>query len=224
MGRKIVILLGQPGAGKGTQSRAITRQLSIPQISTGDMLRDAVGRQTPLGKAAKEKMAAGELVSDDIVNGIVAERVEEDDCKRGFILDGYPRNVQQAETFNRTLKADDRLYVIEIGSMSADLVDRLTGRLMCPGCGDIYNIYSRVPKRDGICDRCGRQLVQRSDDRKDLIKERFRTYDGETHPLIEFYQKQGVYHHVEGMRPIDEVTKAILAIVDGVGVRSLEGA
>jgi adenylate kinase len=221
MGRKIVIMLGQPGAGKGTQSRAITRQLSIPQISTGDMLRDAVARQTPAGKAAKQKMDAGELVSDDIVNGIVAERIDEDDCKNGFILDGYPRNVQQAETFSRTLRQNDKLFVIEIGSDSADF-GRLTGRLMCPGCGDIYNIYSRAPKSEGICDRDGRQLVQRSDDRKDLIKERFRTYGGETHPLIEFYQKQGVYHHVDGMRPIDQVTKDILAIVDGVvGVRSL---
>src|SRR5262249_38651536 len=138
MGRKIVILLGQPGAGKGTQSRAITRQLNIPQIATGDMLRDAVARQTPLGKAAKQKMDAGELVSDDVVNGIVAERIEEDDCKNGFILDGYPRNEQQAETFNRTLRPNDKLFVIEIGSDSAD-VGRLTGRLMCPGCGDIYN-------------------------------------------------------------------------------------
>jgi adenylate kinase len=221
MGRKIVILLGQPGAGKGTQSRAIMRQLSVPQISTGDMLREAVARQTPRGKEAKAKMDAGELVSDDIVNGIVAERIEQDDCQKGFILDGYPRNVQQAETFNRTLRPNDKLFVIEIGSDSAD-VGRLTGRLMCPGCGDIYNIYSRAPKSEGICDRDGRQLVQRSDDRKDLIKERFRTYDGETHPLIEFYQKQGVYHQVDGMRPIDEVTKNIMAIVDGaVGVRSL---
>jgi adenylate kinase len=114
------------------------------------------------------------------------------------------------------------LYVIEIGSKSADMVGRLTGRWMCPGCGDIYNVYSRAPKTEGICDRDGRQLVQRSDDRKELIKERFRTYDGETHPLIECYQKQGVYHQVDGMRPIDEVTKDILAIVDGaVGVRGL---
>jgi adenylate kinase len=221
MVRKIVILLGQPGAGKGTQSRAITKQLSIPQISTGDMLRDAVARQTSQGKEAKAKMDAGELVSDDIVNDIVAERIEQDDCQKGFILDGYPRNVQQAETFKRTLRPNDKLFVIEIGSDSADF-GRLTGRLMCPDCGDIYNIYSRAPKSDGICDRDGQQLVQRSDDRKDLIKERFRTYDGETHPLIEFYQKQGVYHQVDGMRAIDEVTKNILAIVDGaVGVRSL---
>ena len=216
MSRKIVILLGHPGAGKGTQSRAIMRQLNIPQISTGDMLRDAVARQTSFGKEAGERMDAGELVSDDIVNGIVAERILREDCSSGFILDGYPRNVQQAETFGRELKADDQLYVIEIGAESGGLVNRLTGRLMCPGCGDIYNIYSRVPLNDRKCDRCGRELVHRSDDREDLIQERFRTYHGETYPLVEYYEGQGVYYKVDGMRPIAEVARDILAIVDGV--------
>jgi adenylate kinase len=220
MGRKIVILLGQPGAGKGTQSRAIMRQLSIPQISTGDMLRDAVAHQTSFGKEAKEKMDAGELVSDDIVNGIVAERILKDDCTKGFILDGYPRNVPQAETFSRQLVPSDQVYVIEILAEPARLVNRLVGRLMCPFCGDIYNVYSRVPKSDSLCDRCGNQLVQRSDDREDLIQERLKTYDGETHPLVNFYQDRGVYYQVDGMRPISEVTKEILAIVDGVEVRS----
>jgi adenylate kinase len=220
MGRKIVILLGHPGAGKGTQSRAIMRQLHIPQISTGDMLRDAVARQTSFGKEAREKMDAGELVSDEIVNGIVAERIRLEDCANGFILDGYPRNVQQAMTFSKELRPDDQLYVIEIRAESAKLVDRLVGRLMCPGCGDIYNIYSRVPQTEKRCDRCGRELVHRSDDRADLIQERFRTYDGETSPLIDFYRKSGVFYQVNGMRPIGVVTKDILAIVDGVGVRS----
>src|SRR5215467_3231916 len=165
MGRKIVILLGNPGAGKGTQSRAIMRQLGIPQISTGDMLRDAVARQTSFGKEAKERMDAGELVSDEIVNGIVAERILREDCAKGFILDGYPRTVQQAETFSRELKPGDQLYVIEIRAESANLVNRLVGRLMCPSCGDIYNVYSRIPRADHVCDRCGNQLIQRSDDR-----------------------------------------------------------
>ena len=220
MGRKIVILLGQPGAGKGTQSRAIMRQLNIPQISTGDMLRDAVARQTSFGKEAKDKMDAGELVSDEIVNGIVAERILHDDSRNGFILDGYPRNLQQAKTFSRHLDAADQLYVIEIRAESARLVNRLVGRLMCPNCGDIYNVHSHIPKSDNVCDRCGNRLVQRSDDREDLIQERLKTYDGETHPLVSFYQDQGVYYQVDGMRPISEVTKDILAIVDGVEVRS----
>jgi len=220
MGRKIVIFLGNPGAGKGTQSRAIMRQLDIPQISTGDMLRDAVASQTSFGKEAKGKMDAGELVSDEIVNGIVAERTLQEDCRKGFILDGYPRTVSQAETFAKELKSEDQLYVIEIRAQAANLVDRLVGRLMCSGCGDIYNIYSRAPKADKVCDRCGHALVHRSDDREDLIKERFKTYDGETFPLVHFYQAKGVYHLVDGMRPIAEVTKDILTIVAGVGVRS----
>ena len=220
MPRKIVILLGNPGAGKGTQSRAIMRQLNIPQISTGDMLRDAVAHQTSFGKEAKEKMDAGDLVSDKVVNGIVAERILRDDCGNGFILDGYPRTVQQAETFATELKPDDQLYVIEIRAESENLLSRLVGRLMCPNCGDIYNIYSRVPEKDKLCDRCEYQLIQRSDDREDLIPERFKTYDGETFPLIRFYQGKGVYHQVNGMRPIPEVTTEILRIVDGVRVRS----
>jgi len=220
MARKIVILLGNPGAGKGTQSRAIMRQLGIPQISTGDMLRDAVARQTSFGKEAKERMDAGELVSDDIVNGIVAERILEDDCAKGFILDGYPRTVQQAETFSSELKPEDQLYVIEIRAEAANLMNRLVGRLMCSGCGDIYNVYSRAPKNEQVCDRCGHQLVHRSDDREDLIQERFKTYDGETYPLVRFYQDKGVYRQVDGMRPIGEVTKDILGIIGGVGVRS----
>ena len=172
--RKIVIFLGNPGAGKGTQSRAIRYRLDIPQISTGDMLRDAVARQTSFGKEAKERMDAGELVSDEIVNGIVAERILQEDCKKGFILDGYPRTVSQAETFAKELKPDDRLYVIEIRAQAANLLNRLVGRLMCPNCGDIYNIYSRAPKSDNTCDRCGHELIHRSDDREDLIQERLR--------------------------------------------------
>ena len=124
-------------------------------------------------------------------------------------------NVLQAETFSDELKGPDRLFVIEISADSSNLVNRLVGRLMCPGCGDIYNIYSRVPLSDRICDRCGSGLVRRMDDREDLIQERFRTYHGETYPLVQFYMSKGVYHQVDGMRPIGEITKDILAIVEG---------
>ena len=215
MGRKIVILLGHPGAGKGTQARAVMRKLKIPQISTGDMLRDAVARGTSYGKEAKEKMDKGELVSDSIVNGIVAERIAGEDCANGFILDGYPRNAQQAETFRAAMNAGDQLSVIEIGADPEALVQRLVGRLMCPNCGDIYNTYSHTPRNDRVCDRCGRELIHRSDDREDLIRERLRTYDEETYPLVEYYRKTGAYHRVDGMRPILDVTRDILAIVDG---------
>src|SRR5262245_46863211 len=144
MGRKIIILLGHPGAGKGTQAKEIMRLLHIPQISTGDMLRDAIARQTSYGKEAKERMDAGRLVSDSIVNGIVVERIAGEDCSRGFILDGYPRTVQQADTFSKELRQHDQVFVIEIFADAVIIIDRLVGRLMCPGCGEIYNVYSRA--------------------------------------------------------------------------------
>jgi len=215
MGRKIVILLGHPGAGKGTQARAIMYRLDIPQISTGDMLREAVAKKTSFGREAKAKMDSGELVSDSIVNGIVAERTLRDDCKKGFILDGYPRTVQQADTFNKSMTKNDRLFVIEIGANSDVLTNRLTGRWICPGCGEIYNTFSRAPRVEGVCDVCGWSLFHRSDDREDLVRERFRTYKEETHPLVQYYDTLGVYHRVDGLRPIEEVTKEILSLVDG---------
>jgi adenylate kinase len=215
MVRKILILLGHPGAGKGTQAREIMHRLDIPQISTGDMLRDAIVRNTAHGREAKARMDSGELVSDDIVNGIVSERIQMEDCKNGFILDGYPRTVQQAETFRSLMSNDDRLVVIEIGANSEDLTNRLVGRLMCSGCGEIYNEYSRAPKQSGVCNFCGKELFRRSDDREDLIRERFKTYQEETYPLVQFYKDMGVYHHVEGMRLIKDITREILAIIDG---------
>jgi adenylate kinase len=215
MGRKIVILLGHPGVGKGTQARSVVVQLGIPQISTGDMLREAIANKTQYGCEAKEKMDAGELVSDSIVNGIVAERIKREDCKHGFILDGYPRNVAQAETFRSQVGNNDELSVIELSAYSHRLrgEKRLIGRLMCPRCGEIYNAYSKAPKRDQVCDLCGTSLIHRSDDREDLILERFRTFREETHPLIEFYRNMGVYHQVNGMRPIQDVTEEILSII-----------
>ena len=216
MGRKVVILLGHPGAGKGTQARSIMQQVEIPQISTGDMLREAIVNKTPYGCEAKTRMDAGELVSDSIVNGIVADRIQRDDCQTGFILDGYPRTVSQAETFRSLMANDDELAVIEISADPERLrkEKRLVGRLMCPGCGEIYNQYSRSPKADKVCDVCGKGLVHRSDDREDLILERFRTYREETYPLVQFYQKMGVYHQVDGMKPISQVTDEILKIID----------
>jgi adenylate kinase len=214
MARKVVILLGHPGAGKGTQARAIMHRLDIPQISTGDMLREAIAKKTSYGCEAKARMDAGELVEDSIVNGIVAERIMRDDCRNGFILDGYPRTVQQADTFRGLMGGQDQLFVIEIGANSDGLTRRLTGRWICPGCGEIYNTFSRAPKVEGVCDVCGWSLFHRSDDREDLVRERFRTYKEETYPLVQYYRQLGVYHRVDGMRPIEEVTKEILSIVD----------
>jgi adenylate kinase len=212
--RKIVILLGNPGAGKGTQAKEIVRSLRIPQISTGDMLREAMARQNGLGQEARRRMDAGELVSDTTVNSIVAERIVREDCGKGFILDGYPRTVPQAETFQQHLKRTDRLFVIEIRAEDSHILGRLVSRLMCPGCGEIYNTVSRMPRKAGSCDRCEEALIRRSDDREELILERFKIYREETFPLVEHYRKTGCYHRVDGLRPIHEVTQDIRKIVD----------
>jgi len=214
MSRKVVILLGSPGAGKGTQAKEIMRRLKIPQISTGDMLRDVMARQNGLGNEIRERIDAGELVSDATVNHIVAERIVREDCGFGFILDGYPRTVPQAETFERHLKKTDRLFVIEIRAEDTNALERIVSRLTCSDCGEIYNQVSRLPKRQGMCDRCERPLVRRSDDREDLIIERFKTYREETFPLVEHYRRSGCYHGVDGLRPIAEVSQDIRKIVD----------
>ena len=214
MVRKIVILLGNPGAGKGTQAKEIVRRMNIPQISTGDMLRDAMARQNGLGKEVRKRMDSGFLVNDATVNSIVAERIVKEDCKMGFILDGYPRTVPQAETFQQYLDRTDRLFVIEIRAEDSEILGRLVTRLMCPGCGEIYNSVSRKPAHHGSCDRCKLALVRRNDDREDLILERFRIYREATFPLVEHYRKTGCYHKVDGLRPIAEVSRDIRNIVE----------
>ena len=162
--RHVVILLGPPGAGKGTQAKVVETELSLPQISTGDMLRDAIARKTSLGLEAKKAVEAGRLVTDEIVNGIVGERIEADDCKNGFILDGYPRNVSQAAAFNLNLGERDKLSVIEIRVEMKRLISRLTARRTCGQCGEIFNLESRPTREAGVCDKCGGELVHRSDD------------------------------------------------------------
>jgi adenylate kinase len=214
MGRKVVILLGSPGAGKGTQAKEIMRRLNIPQISTGDILRDVMMRENGFGREIRERMNSGELVSDVTVNRIVAERIVRHDCTGGFILDGYPRTVPQAESFERHLTKTDRLFVIEIRAEDTNALERIVSRLMCVDCGEIYNSVSRMPKNQGLCDRCERPLVRRSDDREDLIIERFKTYREETFPLVEHYRRSGCYHGVDGLRPIVEVSQDIRKIVD----------
>jgi adenylate kinase len=214
MTRKIVILLGNPGAGKGTQAKEIMRRLKIPQISTGDMLRDAMAHQNGLAIDARKRMESGFLVNDATVNSIVAERIGKKDCGMGFILDGYPRTVPQAKSFEQYLKESDRLFVIELRAEELNILGRLVSRLTCPGCGEIYNSVSRVPRRTGLCDKCERALERRTDDREELILERFRIYREETFPLVEHYRKTGCYHTVDGLRPIAEVTRDIRKIVD----------
>ena len=217
MGRNVIILLGYPGAGKGTQAKEIMRRLRIPQISTGDMLREEIAQDTAYGRAAKGLMAAGKFVPDAIVDGIVASRIQREDCRRGFILDGYPRTVAQARTFATDLTAGDRLSVIEISAEPEHVMSRLLGRLMCPSpiCTEIYNVLSRAPKAEGVCDKCGSLLIHRPDDVREKIQERFVHYRDKTDPLVEYYRGTGRFYQVDGRPHAAEVTRQLMEIIDG---------
>jgi adenylate kinase len=206
------IFLGAPGAGKGTQAREVARHFGIPQISTGDILRDAVKRQTVLGLTAKAKMEAGELVPDEVVDGIVEERINQPDCKTGFILDGFPRTISQAQFVDRMLaaKGEGRPLVLDIEVSEDLLLKRLTGRRTCSVCGEIYNIYFNPPKVEGICDNDGGKLLQRADDNEATIRQRLEAYHLQTSPLIEYYRSQGVLLAVDGNKEPEVIAKGVL--------------
>ncbi|MDR3673963.1 MAG: adenylate kinase [Acidobacteriota bacterium] len=206
-----LILLGAPGAGKGTQAREIARHFGIPQISTGDILRDAVKRQTALGLAAKAKMEAGELVPDEVVCGIVEERTNEADCQKGFILDGFPRTISQAQFVERMLGARGKglPLVIDIEVSEELLLKRLTGRATCSVCGEIYNIYFNPSKVEGICDKDGGKLLHRADDNEATIRQRLEAYHEQTRPLIEYYQGQNVLLAVDGNKEPEAIAKGV---------------
>lgn len=214
-----IILLGSPGAGKGTQAKLIAKHYSIPHISTGDILRANVALGTVLGQKAKEVMYRGELVSDDLVNAMVAERLSHADCRRGFILDGFPRTTAQAEWLDRELAARPgggrTLVVISVDVSYNQLLQRLTGRRSCPVDGKIYNIYYQSPKQQGVCDLCGAQLIQRKDDTEEVISERLKSYERQTLPLIDYYRRQGRLCRVNGELPVEQVMQEIFRTIDG---------
>lgn len=207
-----LILLGPPGAGKGTQAKMLTDEFSIPQISTGDILRAAVKDGTPLGVKAKSFMDAGGLVSDDVVIGIVAERLQQDDCRNGFILDGFPRTVAQADALQSNLQALgkelDRVVALQVDTEA--LVERLTGRRTCKACGRGYHVSFDPPSAEGRCDACGGELFQRDDDREETIRRRLDVYDEQTSPLISYYRNAGLLVELDGMQPIADVQTTLL--------------
>jgi adenylate kinase len=207
-----LIFLGAPGAGKGTQAREVAKRFGIPQVSTGDMLRDAVKRQTGLGLAAKAKMEAGGLVPDEVVCGIVAERTNEPDCQHGFILDGFPRTIAQAEYVDRMLasKGQGRPQVLNIEVDEDVLLKRLTGRETCSVCGEIYNIHFNPAKAAGICDKDGGKLLHRADDNETTIRQRLEAYHKQTSPLIEYYRSQGVLLEVDGNKEPEAIAKGLV--------------
>ncbi len=210
-----IVFLGPPGAGKGTQAKRITERYGIPQISTGDMFREHLSKGTELGKKAKEYMEKGQLVPDEIVLSMVEERLKQPDCEKGFILDGFPRTVPQAEALDEMLakwgkKID---YAIAIEVPDEELVKRLTGRRTCKKCGMMYHVIFKPPKEEGKCDACGGELYQRADDNEETVRNRLKVYHESTAPLIDYYEKKGVLHRVDGMGSIDEIFERIVKIL-----------
>lgn len=202
-----LVLLGAPGAGKGTQAEILSKKLSIPTISTGNILRAAVQNGTPVGLKAKEYMDKGALVPDDVIIGVINERLAEPDCAKGFILDGVPRTIPQAEALENSGIHIDCALSIEIADET--IVDRMSGRRTCPNCGASFHVVSNPPKQEGICDSCGAALTIRKDDAPETVKARLVTYHQETEPLKDFYAKRGVLKTVENRPTIEATTQAI---------------
>jgi len=197
-----IVLMGPPGAGKGTQAEFIKKEYPIPHISTGDMFRDAVNRETELGKEAKKYMDAGKLVPDTVTIGIVEQRLAEDDCKTGFLLDGFPRTTVQAEALDRVLSNTSRKIdvAINITVPNEILIKRLSGRVSCKECKVVYNLQSNPSNTEGICDKCGGELIQRSDDQGETVAERLKVYQEQTNPLVAYYSRQNVLQEIDGNR------------------------
>ena len=217
MKAQALIFLGAPGAGKGTQAREVAKEFALPQISTGDILREAVKKGTALGLAAKAKMEAGQLVPDEVVCGIVEERVAEPDCRAGFILDGFPRTIPQAEFVDKMLEAKGRgrPLVINIQVEHDVLMKRLTGRRTCSVCGEIYNVYFNHPRKQGVCDKDGGKLLERADDNAETIRQRLVAYQNQTSPLIDYYRRKNLLHDVDGNREPEVIATELIGFLKG---------
>ena len=211
-----IILMGLPGAGKGTQASEIVKKFPIPHISTGDMFRKAIKDETDLGKEAKSYMDRGELVPDEVTVGIVKERISEDDAKKGFLLDGFPRTIDQAESLSQIMSELDREIdaVINIEVPEEELMNRLTGRRICEKCGTTYHLVFNPPKVDGICHIDGGKLYQREDDNPETVSNRLSVNVKQSKPILEYYNNKGVLKNIDGSKDIDEVTKDVIDILD----------
>jgi adenylate kinase len=203
-----LILLGAPGAGKGTQAEILSRICKIPPISTGNILRAAMKNGTPVGLKAKEYVESGKLVPDEVIIGIIQERLSENDCKDGFILDGVPRTIAQAEALEQAGITFDAVLSIEISD--GEIEARMTGRRTCPDCGATYHVENSPPKQEGICDKCGAALIQRKDDTPETVKSRLQVYHTETEPLKGFYEARGLLKMVSNQSSIEATTRMIL--------------
>lgn len=203
----IYILLGPPGAGKGTQAKRMVADYGLVHISTGDIFRSNIKNETELGKQVKDILARGELVSDDLTNDLVFDRLSQEDCKNGFLLDGYPRNLVQAKALDKWLEENslELDYVLDIQADPETLIKRISGRRVCPNCGQSYHIVNEPPKVEGVCDVCGANVIQRPDDREETVKSRIEIYEKQTKPLIDYYQEQGKILYFDGNQSIDKV-------------------
>jgi adenylate kinase len=210
-----LLIMGPAGAGKGTMSDLILKEYDVPHISTGDMLRENVRNHTDLGNEAKSYMDAGKLVPDDVINAMVEKRLQEPDCQKGYLLDGFPRTLVQAEAFaeisEKIGKPVESVLALEVGFDV--LKERITGRRICPKCGAIYHIHNKPSKVEGICDNCGSKLVQRKDDTVEQLKVRMDEYENSTKPVIDFYDQKGVVTHLDASRPADEVFADVKAVL-----------
>lgn len=212
-----LVLLGAPGSGKGTQAKKLVERYSIPEISTGEILRKAVADGTPLGRDAKAYMDKGELVPDSIVFGLVHARLKKEDCRRGYIIDGFPRNEVQAASLDKMLSliAAPVTLAVNIDVDKDELVKRMTGRRICKSCGQVYNLHFLPPKRDGVCDKCGGDFFQRDDDREATIKKRLDVYESQKTPLIEYYRKKGILKSIRGGGSLHDIFQKIRDAVEG---------
>jgi adenylate kinase len=212
-----IVFLGPPGAGKGTQAKILIERYGIPQISTGDMLREHRAKGTELGKKAQEYMDKGQLVPDEIILGMVKERLSQPDCQKGFILDGFPRTVAQAEALDKLLSEMGKKLDFALALIVPDdlLVERLTGRRTCKICGMMYHIKYKPPKVEGKCDVCGGELYQRPDDNEETVRNRLKVYHEQTAPLIEYYKNKGILREIDGSKSIEEITQQLISILEG---------
>lgn len=210
-----IIMLGAPGAGKGTQAKQIAGKYSIPHISTGDIFRANIKNGTELGKKAKEYMDQGLLVPDELTCDLVVDRIGQDDCKNGFVLDGFPRTIPQAEALTNALNelGQKMDYAIDVDVPDENIVKRMSGRRACLECGATYHIVSIPPKKEGICDACGSELVLRDDDKPETVQKRLNVYHEQTQPLIDYYKKAGILKSVDGTQPMEDVFAEIVKIL-----------
>jgi adenylate kinase len=213
-----VVLLGPPGAGKGTQAKLLEQEFGAVQISTGDILRKAVADQSPLGKQAEDYIKRGALVPDDLITNLIAERLQQADSARGFLLDGFPRTIPQAQSLDGLLKklALSLNGVLSVQVPRAVIIERLAGRRTCKECGALCHMVFDPPKRDGVCDRCGGELFQREDDKEETIANRLAVYDAQTAPLVDYYRRQGILQEINGVGSIDEIRARVIKALGGI--------